>query len=240
MYTSTDRGAPPRILIADADDSGAGLLGVALEAQGYESICIQDSMCAAQVIENETPSLIILDPRRRRKTVADACMSVRRVTQAPLMIVSQRSTAEERTIAFELGAVDYVTKPFDLSELIARVATVLRRSNPVLPGFPRKILKFEQLEIDASAWRVSNGNLEIRLTPIEFELLWILARNADTVLTHHELLTQVWGPEYAGQREYLRVHLSRLRHKIQLSRDQLRYIQTVPCVGYRFVAGVPT
>ena len=226
----------PRILVVDDESSLVALLGRSLEAEGYEIISTQDGADAVQAIKSQHPALVILDINLPNLNGFEVCRQVREVSQIPIIVLSARGSDEDKVYAFKLGTADYVTKPFNLRELSARVRAVLRRSAPVTTEGSKDVLRCADLEIDLSARRVLCRSKEVVATPIEFDLLRILVLNAGKVLTHQMLLSQVWGAEYGDEREYLRVHLSHLRRKIESDPAHPQYIQTVPRIGYRFAA----
>ena len=196
----------------------------------------QDGVEAIEAINVQHPELIILDINLPELSGLEVCRQAREVSHVPIIVISGGGSEEEKVRAFELGVDDYVTKPFSLRELEARVRAILRRSAQANVARNRDIFRYADLEIDFPARRVRSRGREIDTTPIEFDLLRVLALNAGKVLTHQMLVRQVGGPEYGEEREYLRVHLSHLRHKIERDPTHPRYIQTVPRIGYRFEA----
>ena len=225
-----------RILIADDDEAVLRLLRWAFQAEGYDLIFAQDGVEAIEAINVQHPELSILDINVPKLNGLEVCRQAREVSHVPIIVISGRGSEEEKVQAFELGVDDYVTKPFSLRELEARVRAMLRRSAQADVARNHDVFRYADLEIDFPARRVRSRGREVNTTPIEFDLLRLLALNAGKVLTHQMLVRQVWGPEYGEEREYLRVHLSHLGHKIERDPTHPRYIQTVPRIGYRFEA----
>ena len=222
------------ILVVDDDPPVRTLLSRVLQTEGYEIISTQDGMEAVESIRGQRPALIILDINLPKLNGFEVCRQTRKVSQVPIIIISGRGTDEDKVHAFELGADDYVTKPFSPIVLTSRVRAVLRRSAAVTIDQNHSVFRYADIEIDFSARRIQSCGRDVRTTPIEFDLLRILVLNLGKVLTHQMSLSQVWGPEYGSEREYLRVHLSHLRRKIEPDPSHPRYIQTVPRIGYRF------
>ena len=224
----------PRILIVEDDSAMARLISEALHTTGYETILSEDGVAALQAMEDMAPSLVILDINLPSLNEFEVCRKIREASQIPIIVISGRGTEEDKRYAFDLGVDDYVTKPFTLGELTARVRAVLRRSAPGAAKHHNDVFRYADLEVDFPGRRVLRSGREVGTTPIEFDLLRVLMLNAGKVLTHQMLLSQVWGPEYREEREYLRVHLSHLRRKIEPDPDHPQYIQTIPRIGYRF------
>ena len=154
----------------------------------------------------------------------------------PIIVLTALDAESDKVTALDLGADDYLTKPFGVEELLARVRAVLRRTQGLAMPPTSGIKQFGDLEIDLAGHIVRLRGEEVRLSPIEFALLEQLITNAGKVLTHRKLLQSIWGPEYGGEAEYLRVYINRLRHKLELDPATPRYLLTEPGVGYRFVA----
>ncbi|MFC1936016.1 response regulator transcription factor [Chloroflexota bacterium] len=224
-----------RILVVDDDTTVVRLLGQALQGEGYETIFAQDGAGAVEAISDQHPALIILDINLPKVNGFEVCRKVREASRVPIVFISGRGSDEDKMYAFRVGADDYVTKPFNVGELMARVRAVLRRSVPMTDDRSDGVFRYTDLEIDFPTRHIRYRGREVSTTPIEFDLLRTLVLNAGKVLTHQRLLNEVWGPEYSDEREYLRVHLSHLRHKIEPDPNHPQYIQTVPRIGYRFV-----
>ncbi len=227
---------PPRILVVDDEVPVLTLLTQALRKEGYETLSAQDGVDVVKAVQGQPLELIILDLNLPTVDGFEVCERVRKVSQVPIIIISGRNSDRDKVRAFGAGADDYITKPFSLQELIARIRAVLRRSATANGDHVLTFFRCPGMEIDFPARRVIAFGREIGTTPIEFDLLRVLTLNAGKVLTHKALLNQVWGPEYGEEREYLRVHLSHLRRKIEMDPLHPRYIQTMPRIGYRFNA----
>lgn len=225
----------PRVLVVDDERSVLTVLKQVLQGEGYEIISSQDGINALNALREQHPELIILDINLPTLNGFEVCRQARSFSQIPIIAISGRASDDDKMLAFELGVDDYITKPFSLRELAARVRAVLRRSAYANGDHGQGVFQCEGLEIEFDARRIRCFGAEVNTTPFEFDLLKALVLNPGKVMTHKVLLKQVWGPEYGEEREYLRVHLSHLRRKIERDPTHPRYIQTVPRVGYRFV-----
>jgi len=225
-----------RILIVDDELAIIKLLRANLEANGFEAIAATDGAEALQSVERVSLDLVILDILMPRMDGFEVCRRLREWSQIPIIMLSARDDEEDKVKCLALGADDYITKPFGVGELLARVRAVLRRTKatgtvPSKPSFTSGDLKINFVER-----RVTVAGNEVRLTPTEYGLLQELVLNVGRVLTHTHLLKRVWGPEYEQEKEYLRVFIGRLRAKLEADPTKPRYISTVPGVGYRFQA----
>jgi two-component system KDP operon response regulator KdpE len=226
-----------RILVVDDELSIVKFLRANLETRGYHVLAAMDGEEALSIFERELPDLVILDVMMPRMNGFEVCQRLREWSQTPIIMLSARGDEKDKVKCLDLGADDYITKPFGASELIARVSAVLRRSEkansaPVQPAFVS-----DELKINFAQRQVTIDGQEVRLTPIEFALLQELALNAGKVLTHVHLLGRVWGPEYRDEREYLHVFVRRLRKKLETDRIKCRCIVTVPGIGYQLKPG---
>ena len=222
------------ILVVDDDLAISRLLYTNLKTRGYEVTTAIDGEEALGTVESEFVDLIILDIMMPKLDGVEVCRRVREWSKVPIIILSARGDEKDKVKCLELGADDYLTKPFGIAELLARVKTALRHSDaakaaPVLPTFT-----CGEMEINFAMRRVTVDGTEVRLTPTEYSLLQQLATNIDKVLTHRMLLQRVWGEEYCAEKEYLRVFIGRLRKKLETEPENPRYIITVPGVGYLF------
>ena len=226
----------PRVLIVDDDLTIIKFLRANLKAEDYETLTAMDGAEALQTIERELPDLVILDIMMPKMDGFEVCRRLREWSQIPIIMLSARGDEEDKVKCLNLGADDYITKPFGVGELIARVRTVLRRTEaagtiPTQPSFTSG-----DLEINFVARRVTAAGEEVKLTPTEYALLQELVLNAGKVLTHTHLLNKVWGLEYREERQYLHVFIRRLRTKLEPDLTNPRYIITVPDIGYQFKA----
>ncbi len=220
-----------RILVVDDEIQITRVLRASLSAQRYDVRTANDPEEAIRLFEEWNPDLIITDLMMPGMTGVDVCRAVRRKSRTPIIILSVREQEHAKVEALDAGADDYVTKPFSIQELLARVRAHLRRA-PERSG--DSAVQVGDFLIDPGAHSVTVAGSSVHLTPKEFDLLLLFARNAGKVLTHRALLTSVWGAQSAQQPEYLRVFIGQLRKKLQ-GTSQKEYIQTEPWVGYRFM-----
>jgi two-component system KDP operon response regulator KdpE len=223
-----------RILVVDDELSIIRFLRGNLEARGYKVLTAMNGAEALQTFEMELPDLVILDIMMPKMDGFEVCRRLREWSQVPIIMLSARGDEEDKVKCLELGADDYITKPFGKSELIARVGAVLRRTDsttamPAQPSFASG-----ELKINFVKRCVTVADKEVKLTPTEYSLLQELALNAGKVLIHAHLLSKIWGPEYREEREYLHVFIRRLRNKLESDRTNPTYIMTVSGVGYQF------
>ena len=224
----------PRILIADDDPTILKFLKANLEARGYETLTAMDGAEALHIVERELPDLVVLDIIMPKMDGFEVCERLREWSQIPIIMLTARDDIKDKVKCLNAGADDYITKPFGVDEFIARVRSVLRRTEvastvSTLPSFT-----CGDLEINFAQRRVTVAGNEVKLTPTEYSLLQEFTLNAGKVLTHSHLLNKVWGPEYADEREYLRVFVGHLRAKIEPDPANPKYFITVPGVGYQF------
>ncbi len=225
---------PTRVLIVDDDLAIVKFVRANLKAEGYETLTAMDGEQALVTIEKELPDLVILDIMMPELDGLEVCRRLRQWSQIPIIMLSARGDEEDKVKCLDLGADDYISKPFGVGELIARVRAVLRRTHlvgeaPVPPRF-----SYAQLVISFAHRKVTMAGNEVKLTPTEFRLLQELVVHAGKVLTHVHLLNNVWGPEYRDEKEYLHVFIRRLRSKLEPDPGNPEYILTVPGVGYQF------
>jgi len=218
-----------RILIVDDERSIRRFLSVSLGNQ-YAVVEAANGEEALQAAVTEHPDLVILDLGLPDMDGAEVTRRLREWTKIPIIIVSVREREEDKIAALDAGADDYLTKPFGIGELMARIRVALRRSDQVENN---PIFELEGLTIDMARRIVSIRNEAITLTPTEYEILRILAQYSGRVMTHHQLLRQVWGESYENELHLLRVNISNLRRKIELDASRPQYILTEPGVGYR-------
>jgi len=221
-----------RILIVDDEPNIIATLSPLLRTRGYDVLSAMTGRSALDVVERDTPELIILDLGLPDMAGVEVCRQIRQTTSAPILVLSARGAEGDKVHALDAGADDYVTKPFGAQELLARIRVALRRVETAAP-IAGPILRGE-LTIDRERFRVLRNGDEVRLTPKEFELLTFLAQHPGRVLTHRVILKAIWGPHAADQPEHLRVLVGSLRKKIEPTPSSPRYILTEPWVGYRF------
>lgn len=198
---------------------------VSVAARGEEGL----TLAAA-----EQPDLIVLDLSLPDLDGIEVCRRLREWTQVPIIVLSVRDSERDKVAALDIGADDYLTKPFGVEELLARIRVALRHSaQSKASGQP--VVRSGPLEIDLAQYRVTRSGVEVRLTATEFKLLAHLAAHAGRVLTHRAILTAVWGPEYAEHVEYLRVYMRQLRKKLEADPEHPEILTTEPGIGYRFI-----
>jgi two-component system, OmpR family, KDP operon response regulator KdpE len=223
---------PPRILIVDDEPNILGTLAPLLRARGYEVLTAMNGGAALAALERDKPDLIVLDLGLPDIDGVDLCRQIRTAASVPIVVLSARGAEAAKVHALDVGADDYVTKPFGAEELMARIRAALRRSDAPAP-VSEPIVR-GGLVIDRERFRVLRDGDELRLTPKEFELLTYLAQRAGRVLTHRAILKAIWGPNAVDQPEHLRVLVGALRKKVEANPSSPKYILTEPWVGYRF------
>jgi two-component system KDP operon response regulator KdpE len=221
-----------RVLVVDDEPKIRMFIRANLEARGYEVHLAQDGIEAVETAARIDPDVVVLDVNMPRMNGIEACRRIREWADMPIIILSVRDEEADKVRALDEGADDYVTKPFGIEELLARIRVALRRSagaRSVLPVFTEG-----DLEVDFSKRVVKQRGQIVKLTRTEYELLAYLVSNRGRVLTHKEILHNVWGTEYAEESEYVRVFIRQLRSKIEEDPSSPRFILTEPRVGYRF------
>lgn len=228
----------PLILVVDDEPEILRALRSGLVAQGYEIVTAASGEEALKQATNAVPDLVILDLMLPgAMSGLDVCRRLREWSTLPILILSALGQERQKVAALDLGADDYLTKPFGMDELTARVRAALRRyrsSGTRASAEPSPIFISGSVSIDYGRRIVSKDDQEVRLTPLEYDILRFLTQNADRVVTHRQLLTSVWGIESAEETQLLRVHVGHLRRKIEPNPARPRLIVTEPGVGYRF------
>jgi two-component system KDP operon response regulator KdpE len=227
----------PRILLVDDEASIQRSVGPLLRSRGYEVDIAGTGAEALEMFGQRNPALMVLDLGLPDIEGTEVCRRIRSTSQVPIIVLSARGAETDKVNALDLGADDYVTKPFGPEELLARIRVALRRTaseNTVESG----VFHAGALTVDYDRRRVIRDDVEIRLTPKEFDLLSLLARNHDRVLTHRAILKEVWGPNAVEQPEHLWTLVAQLRKKIEPDPSQPKYLVSEPWVGYRFVTDV--
>ena len=223
-----------KILVVDDEPKIRMFIRANLEARDYEVHLAQDGAEAVEMAARLMPDVIVLDVNMPRMDGIEACKRIREWSNVPIIILSVREDEKDKVRALNEGADDYVTKPFGIEELLARIRVALRHVGAVTTA-PAPIFTAGDLEVDLARRVVKLRGKAVRLTRTEYELLAYLVSNHGKVLTHRELLNNVWGPEYGDEAEYVRVFVNQLRHKIEDDPSNPQYILTEPRVGYRFV-----
>ncbi len=227
------------ILLVDDDTAIQRSLGPLLRAKGYDLAVAATASDALRLFAEQAPDVIILDLGLPDLEGTEVCRRVRATSAVPILVLSARGGEADKVQALDLGADDYVTKPFGPEELLARVRVALRRVAGDGVGEGGR-LTVGDLTINYDRRRVSRAETEIRLTPKEFELLSLLARNRDRVLTHRTILKAIWGPHAVEQPEHLWTLIGQLRKKIEPDPANPRYLLSEPWVGYRFATVEPS
>jgi two-component system KDP operon response regulator KdpE len=223
------------ILVVDDEAQITRVLKTSLSSQGYGIRTAGDGEEALQVFQDWSPDLIVTDLRMPVMDGLELCRKVRTTSRVPIIVLSVKGEEMIKVQALDAGADDYVTKPFSMNELNARIRAALRRA--ALPEEPQlALIEMGDFRIDVLSRSIQVKAREVHLTPKEFDLLVFFARHPEKVLTHRTLLAAVWGPNSLEQPEYLRVFIGQLRKKLELD-DSPRYIVTEPWVGYRFEPG---
>ena len=223
----------PCILAVDDDEQVLHLVRRTLETEGYRVITADSGETAVAAFEQQLPDLVVLDIMMPGIDGYAVCKHIRTLSLVPIIMLTAMGSDEEKVRGLDAGADDYVTKPFSVEVLLARVRAVLRRSQATFPTPSCDAFRSDGLEIDFARRRVTMAGNEIRLTPTEFHLLQELALNAGKVLTHTYLLNKVWGSEYKDERQYLHVFIGCLRNKIGLKSHGNGSITSLAGVGYQ-------
>jgi len=223
-----------RILIVDDELSIVKFVRAVLKDKGYEVLTATNGAEAVQTMEQELPDLVLLDINMPALDGFEVCRRLREWSEVPIIMLSARADETDKIKCLNLGADDYLTKPFNTEELLARIRAVFRRTKEATVIPTQASFSSGDLNINFAGRRVTVGGKEVRLTPTEYSLLKELVLNVNKVLTHRMLLGNVWGPEYRDEREYLHVFMGRLRNKLEFDPAHPKYLITVAGVGYQF------
>ena len=221
-----------RLLVVDDDPQLTRALAISLRARGYEVDVAGDGKTALRVAAERPPDLAIVDLGLPDVEGIEVVHGLRRWSAAPILVLSAREASTDKVAALDAGADDYVTKPFGMDELLARLRAALRRA---VQTTDEPIITTDSFVIDLAAKRVTTDEGDVRLTPTEWHLLEVLARNAGRLVGQQELLREVWGPAYGTESNYLRVFVAQLRRKLERDPSRPRHLLTEPGMGYRFV-----
>jgi two-component system, OmpR family, KDP operon response regulator KdpE len=221
----------PLILVIDDDADIRHSLSRELALAGYDTLAAADGVEGRQLFEHHRPDLVVTDVAMPRADGFSVISAVRRTDRTPILVLSVRGEEEDKVRALDLGADDYVTKPFYLRELLARVRTQLRRTSVAVP----EVLRFPDLVIDRGRRAVVQGEREVKLTPTELAILELLASHAGRPVTLRQIISTVWTGAPATTVDTVRVHVGSLRRKLEPDPANPRYIGTEPWVGYRFL-----
>lgn len=227
-----------RVLVVEDEPKLARLVRSLLRADGYDVVAAATGEDALEMLDSVSPDLILLDLLLPGKVDGyEVCRQVRASSAVPVIMLTAKAQESDKVRGLDLGADDYITKPFSSQELLARVRAVLRRSSIQDRLVRSEVVETGALSIDLGRRRVSVAGKEVELTPTEYNLLAELARNAGRVMLHEELLSRVWGPEYRGETEYLRAYIRYLRRKLEEDPAHPNFIISRPGIGYYLSAG---
>jgi two-component system KDP operon response regulator KdpE len=223
------------VLVVEDDPNIVDLIRANLAVRGFDTVISTDGLRALQLLETEAPDIVLLDLMLPGADGFDLCRQIRERSTVGVIVVSARGGERDKVSALNVGADDYMTKPFSIEELLARISATLRRTRPTLVSEPAPpIVRAGRIEIDLGGQQVRRDGVAVHLTPTEFALLRELAANRGKLLTHAHLLRRVWGPGYETETEYVRVYVRRLRAKLEGEGDP-PLIVTQPRAGYRLV-----
>ena len=220
-----------RILVVDDEQQIARALTVNLRARGYEVDVAESGESALDLAAKRHPDAVVLDLGLPGIDGTEVVRGLRGWSTVPIVVLSVRDAESDKVAALDAGADDYVTKPFGMDELLARLRAALRRATP---SEEAATVETEHFNVDLAAKRVTKGAEEIRLTPTEWHIVEVLVRNRGKLVTQRQLLREVWGPKYSDETNYLRVYMAQLRRKLEPESSRPRYFITEPGMGYRF------
>lgn len=225
----------PEILIIEDDPQIRRFLRATLSAEQFrhhEAVTAAEGLAQAQARQ---PDLVLLDLGLPDQDGLEVIRSIRRESQLPIIVLSARGQEKDKIEALDAGADDFVSKPFAVGELLARIRAALRRAATIRDGAEGTTFRVGNITVDLQSRVVRAGSGEVHLTPIEFRLLETLVRHAGKVITQRQLLVEVWGPQHSEQAQYLRVYMTQLRRKLEADPARPRYLRTEPGVGYRLM-----
>jgi two-component system KDP operon response regulator KdpE len=223
-----------RVLVVDDEPQILRALGINLRARGYDVDLAPDGTQALGLAARHHPDVVVLDLGLPDLDGVEVIRGLRGWTSVPIVVLSVRDAERDKVAALDAGADDYVTKPFGMDELLARLRAALRRASP---ADEESVVETPDFTIDLAAKRVHRGGAEVRLTPTEWHLVEVLVRNPGKLVSQRQLLQEVWGPEYHVETAYLRVHMANVRRKLEPEPSRPRYFVTEPGMGYRFQEG---
>jgi two-component system KDP operon response regulator KdpE len=223
----------PLVLLIEDEPPMRRFLRASLTSHGFRLIEAATAREGLAMATSERPALILLDLGLPDGDGIALTKSLRERSPVPIVVISARCREDDKVVALDAGADDYLTKPFGVNELLARMRVAFRHAQAADGGITAGVIDLGGLRIDLSKHAVTVGEREVHLTPIEYRLVWLLAQHAGKVLTHRHLLREVWGPRHAEQTHYLRVRMAELRKKIEENPSQPRWLLTEPGVGYR-------
>ena len=223
-----------RVLVIDDEPSILRALRINLTARNYEVSTASDGASGLAAVSRDRPDVLILDLGLPDMDGTDVIHGVRGWTSTPIIVLSVWGQEHQKVAALDAGADDYVTKPFGMDELLARLRAAVRRATPVGTDPDEPVVSTESFTVDLIAKRVQREGADVRLTPTEWHLLEVLVRNAGRLVSQKQLLQEVWGPAYGTETNYLRVYMAQLRRKLEADPAHPRHFITEPGMGYRF------
>jgi len=227
--------AGPLVLVVEDEPQMRRFLRASLTSHGYRFIEAETAAAAVLLASSHNPDLVLMDLGLPDSDGIELTRQMREWSRVPIVVISARGREDDKVTALDAGADDYLTKPFGVNELLARMRVALRHSASAASGaVARPVLESGGLRVDLVRREVTRDGQPVHLTPIEYKLLVLLAQNAGKVLTHRQILKEVWGPAYANQSHYVRVHMAELRKKVETDPARPRHIVTEQGVGYRF------
>jgi len=224
-----------RVLVVDDEPQIVRALVINLKARKYEVDAAHDGASALELAAARHPDVVVLDLGLPDMDGVEVIKGLRGWTRVPIIVLSARHASDEKVEALDAGADDYVTKPFGMDELLARMRAAVRRAEPVA-GEDDSVVATASFTVDLAAKKVNRDGTDVRLTPTEWHLLEVLVRNAGRLVSQTQLLQEVWGPAYRTETNYLRVYLAQLRRKLEADPSHPRHFITEPGMGYRFEA----
>jgi two-component system KDP operon response regulator KdpE len=229
MNTESERS----VLVVDDEPQILRVLRRSLEGNGFRVLTAPDGRTALDIFQSTPISFVVTDLRMPEMDGVELCTRLRKQSNVPIIVLSVKGEEATKVRALDSGADDYITKPFGIDELLARIRALSRRSSPATEA-PTEALSVGDFKVEPDLRRISVSGRELQLTPKEYDLLLFFLSNHDKVLTHRKILTAIWGGQSSEQSEYLRVYVGQLRRKIERDVRTPRYLITEPWVGYRF------
>lgn len=227
------------ILVVEDEPQMRRFLRASLGSRGYRVLEAESVLIGLQMVTSHSPDLVLMDLGLPDGDGISLTKRIREWTQVPIIVISARGREADKVVALDAGADDYLTKPFGVDELLARIRVALRHASGQRSAYPEEQIHLGELSLDLARREVRARGENVRLTPIEYKLLVLLARHAGRVLTHRQILKEVWGPSYEAQPHYVRVHMAELRKKIEQNPARPRIVVTEPGVGYRLQTECP-
>ncbi len=222
------------ILVVDDEKHIRELVCLYLEKEGFTVVMADDGEKAVQIVKSQSPQLVVLDIMLPKLDGWDVCREVRKFSAVPIIMLTAKGEEFDKVLGLELGADDYLTKPFSPRELVARVRAILRRLVPEEQTQDESTIALPGLVVNQTSREVHVNDQEVMLTPKEFDLLWFLSKNTGKVFTREQLLTAVWGYDYYGDLRTVDTHIKRLREKVEKNEQVSYHVKTIWGVGYKF------